>query len=113
MMILSAGDRVRIIKDAFENNEYDCVVIATRDSIAKVLSYDEYCESLKKEGAGASREYFSSIRKSMDEGKRYPILFVKVTIPPKEFFANQNEPVIMGCKTRRVCLLGVEFIEKI
>jgi hypothetical protein len=55
-MILRAGDKVRIIKDAFENNEYDIVVIATRGSIGKVLSYDEYCDYLKK-SSGVSEEH--------------------------------------------------------
>lgn len=112
-MILRAGYKVRIIKDAFDNNEYDIFVIATKDSIGKVLSYSEYCDHIKKEGASASKEYFIYIEKGIVEGRRYPVRFVKVVMPPKDFYDNWNEPVNMGCKVRRVCLLGVEFLEKI
>ena len=112
-MILRAGDNVRIIKDAFDNNEYDIFVIATKDSIGKVLSYSEYCDYIKKEGASASKEYFLHIKRGIEEGMRYPIRFVKVSMPPKDFYDDRNDSVIMGCKVRRVCLLGVEFLEKI
>jgi hypothetical protein len=113
IMILRAGDKVQIIKDVFDNNEYDIIMIATRGSIGKVLSYGEYCDYIKKEGAGASREYFLYIKKGMDEGTRYPVSFVKVVMPPKDFYDDWNEPVKMGCKVRRVCLLSVEFLEKL
>jgi hypothetical protein len=112
MMILRAGDKVRIIKDAFENNEYDIVVIATRGSIGKVLSYGEYCDYLKK-GAGVSKEHLLYIKEGMDGGTQYPIRFVEVVTPPKGFYDDWNEPVNMGCKVRRVCFLSVEFFEKL
>jgi hypothetical protein len=112
-MILRAGDKVRIIKEAFENDEYDAVVIATKGSIGKVLSYSEYCDHLHKIGAGYSKEYFLYVKKSIDEGTQYPIRFVKVVIPPKGFYDDWNEPVNMGCKVRRVYLLEVRFFEKI
>ena len=114
-MILRAGDKVRITKDAFENNEYDIVVIATKGSIGKVLSYSEYCDHIHKIGAGYSQEYFSYVKTSIDGGTQYPIRFVKVVMPPKNFCDDLegNGPVYMGCKVRRVYLLGIQFLEKI
>jgi hypothetical protein len=114
IMILSAGDKVRIVKDAFENTDISIVVTATKGSIGTVLSYIEYCDYLHK-GAGASEEYFLYVKKGMDAGTRYPIRFVKVVMPPKDFCDDWrgNEPVYNGCKVRRICLLGVEFFEKI
>jgi hypothetical protein len=88
------------------------VVTATRGSIGKVLSYDEYCDYRKK-GSGVSKEHLLYIKKGMDEGTRYPIRFVEVVTPPKGFYDNWNEPVNMGCKVRRVCFLSVEFFEKL
>jgi hypothetical protein len=112
-MLLKAGDEVRIIEDAYENPEYDIVVIATKGSIGKVLSYSEYCDHIHKIGAGYSQEYFSYVKTCIDKGTNYPIRFVKVVIPPKGFYDHWNQPVNMGCRVRRVYLLGVRFFEKI
>jgi hypothetical protein len=112
-MILRAGDKVRIIKYAFDNDEYRIVVIATKGSIGKVLSYSEYCDHIHKIGIGYSQEYFSYVKTSIDKGTDYPIRFVKVVMPPKGFYDDWNEPVNMGCRVRKVYLLGVRFLEKI
>lgn len=114
MLILAAGDKVRITQHAFDNDEYSIAVIATKGSIGKVLSYSEYCDYIQKIGAGYSKEYFLFVQQEMNEGRCYPIRFVKVVMPPKDFYDEWegSKPVYMGCKARRVCLLGVKFLEK-
>lgn len=115
MMILNAGDKVRITQHAFENSELDVIVIATEGSLATVLSYAEFCDHFHKIGAGASKEYFAHVKNGMEAGRRYPVRFVKVVSPSKEFLKGDEEtgPVNNACKVRRVCLLEVRFLEKV
>jgi hypothetical protein len=111
-MKLLPGDKVRITNTAFDCSvDVIDIVVATQDSIATVLSYDEYYSFVRKNQNVLSvdaAQYLADLSDRMDEGKVYPIR-IDEFVP----YEVEEPRTFVECSVGHITTLEVRFLEKI
>jgi hypothetical protein len=117
IMLLSPGDKVRIIQNAWEN---DCGVtntlVATTGSIGTVLSYSDYCDySHKHYDADFCIGHLELVKKCIDNAEQYPIRIETVVPPSEDFYSywKKQGRFFIECEIGKVEILAIMFLEKI
>lgn len=108
-MHLKIGDRVRLINDVISSDYHrdEIYVSGTKDSIAVVLSQDEFL-SLESYQDKYTREEFTEI---LIEGQWYPIRYESKA--PLSMIKPSGFDVIDQCYVGRVVLASVRDLEKL
>jgi hypothetical protein len=111
-MKLHPGDKVRVTNTAFDCSEDVIdIVVATQDSIATIMSFDDYCDYARgiQKGLNVDAEkYNADLRERMDEGKTYPIR-IEEFVP----YEDDDSRVFVECSAGYVTTLGIRFLEKV
>ncbi len=79
---LHPGDKVRIIEDSYENEDIWVNITVTVDSVGKIISFEEYCDSIRKRHSVKKpetfyAEHFSIAEQRIKNGKCYPVRIEK------------------------------------
>ena len=115
--MLSPGNRVLIILDALTYNpcgDYFALV-ATKGSIAKAMSFDEYCDFFnhyQPDSFSLEVESPKDVKKWMDEEKQFPFQFESVE-PPAEAPSFSGEYQALNCEVGSVVVLDGRFFQVI
>src|SRR5688500_962274 len=118
-MRLNPGDRVRINQNAFDNIEVVDILVATKDSVATVLSYKEYYDYYVNKQYGNKPFWYdhhlSLVRDWINDCAQYPIRFDTVVPPSENFLSSWEERGIpfIECEVGKIEILHVIFLEKI
>jgi hypothetical protein len=111
-MKLRSGDKVRIIGTAFDcSTDVVDIVVATKGSIATVLSYDEYHNFVRKNQKVLNvdaAQYLADLSDRMGEGKAYPIR-IEEFVP----YEVDDPRIFVECSVGYITTLEVRFLEKI
>lgn len=106
-MSLLSDTMVLIIEDAFDSRS-DYVLVATKGSIARAMSfkeYEDYCN-----GKNSTDSHLQQVKQSMVNGERFPFMFVKVTSPSKSL---EGSFYINDCEVGKVAILDRRFFQVI
>jgi hypothetical protein len=105
---LSPGDKVLITEEAWEAGD-NGLLVATKGSIARVLSFDEFCGLLKTHNNNnlpeqINPEYVKLWMKERGDG--YPIQFESIA---ESTWASQEYLTLAGCVAGRVEYMNINF----
>jgi hypothetical protein len=112
-MKLCSGDKVLVTDTAFDCSiDVMTFVVATKGSIATVLSYDEYSDYIRGDRKVLNvyqAKHLEYVRSWMDEGTEYPIRIEK-SVP----YEDDDDPrITVSCSVGYITTLEVRFLEKI
>lgn len=112
-MKLRPGNKVRITDTAFDCSvDVMSFVVATKGSIATVLSHDEYSDYVRGDRNVLNvyqAKHLEYVRSLMDKGTKYPIRIEKF-VP----YEDDDDPrITVSCRVGYITPLDVEFLEKI
>jgi hypothetical protein len=113
----SPGDRVVIILDALSYNTWGdyFVLVATKGSIARAMSFDEYCDfynQYRPDGFSILADSPKEVRKWMDKEHQFPFRFESVE-PPAIAPSFSGEYRDVSCKVGGVIVLDSRFFRVI
>ena len=101
----SPGDMVQIVLDAWESLP-DFLLVATKGSIARAMSYNEYCDHFKNESGGLADP--QHVLQWMSHGEQFPFIFVRVVPPSPEI---QRRFHVNDCQIGKIVVLGSRFFQ--
>ncbi len=113
----AAGERVLIIQDAVAYNSWGdyMVLVATKGSIAKTMSLDEYRDFFRQhrpDGFSLVPDSPANVQKWIEEEQQFPFQFESAA-PPAQAPSSTGEYEVLDCKVGGVVVLDSRFFQRI
>ena len=117
---LQPGDHVRVIQDAYDQEDIWVGVSVAAQSTGRIMSFEEYCDFIRRlnhgEKSGPIAKHFSIVAQGIQSGEYLPVRiekFAPLSDTVRDFWAKQGHSGEVKYLAERVVLLGRGMLEKI
>jgi hypothetical protein len=107
-MMISPGVMVRITQDAWESTNGPMLLEATEGSIAKAMSYEEYCDYINKRNGMNNLIHLEHVKEWMKQGEQFPFMLIEVAPISEPRYAGE---ALSHLKAGEAVILDGRFIQ--